>query len=155
MSNQRHLQHFALLGDIADLFLLYGNRQLEILVDDKARLCTRSIKISTTNFNLNIFGEQDSLSLFRFRKAEIATVADVFGWTLCRKIRNHYRCDVITARCIVLRRLASPCRWRDVEFLFGMHGSSLSEVFWDILERFLELRSYLFETFRSDLIIER
>ena len=36
-----------------------------------------------------------------------------------------------------------------------MHGSSLSEVFWEVLEKFVELRSYLFETFRSDLISER
>ena len=144
MPNQRHLQHLALLSDIDDLFLLYGNRQLEILADDTARLYTRSIKIYVTNFNLNIFSEQTSLALFRLSKAEIGTVADVFVWTSCRTIRNCYRCDVITATCIVLCRLACPCTWRDVDFLFGMHQSSLSEVFWEVLETFVELRRYLF-----------
>ena len=95
------------------------------------------------------------MSLFRFRKDEIGTVADTLGWKACRTMRNRYKCGVITASCIVLRRMASPCIWRDVEFLFGMHSSWKSWVFWEVLETFVQLRGHFFETFRSDLITER
>ena len=126
---KRQLLHLALLADVEDVFLLHDRRLLDTLAKDRARLCARSSKISCTYFNLNIFSEQESLSLFRFTKAEIRTVADTFGWTACRTVRNRYKYDVITATCIVLRRMVSPCRWRDVEFLFGMHSSCLSELF--------------------------
>lgn len=155
MYRKRQLLHIALLADVDDVFLLYDSRLLDMMAKDRARLCARSSTISSTYFNLNIFSEQESLSLFRFRKHEIGRVADTLGWTVCRTTRNRYKCDVITAACIVLRRMASPCRWRDVEFLFGMHSSCMSEVFWEVLKTFVHMRGHLFETFRSDLITER
>lgn len=115
MFKERQLLHLALLRDIDDVFILYDNRELEILADDTARLCACSIKIYSSQITLNVFSEQDSLSVFRFRNAEMGTVADFFGWISCRKIRNRYRCGVIIATCIVLRRLASLRRWRDAE----------------------------------------
>ena len=36
-----------------------------------------------------------------------------------------------------------------------MHSSCMSEVFWEVLETFVQLRGHLFETFRSDLTTER
>ena len=155
MYRKRQLLHLALLTDMDDVFLLHDSLILDILAKDRARLCARSSTISSTYFILNIFSEQESLSLFRFRKAEIGTVADTLGCTACRTVRNRYKCDVITASCIALRRIASPYRWSDVEFLFGMQSSCLSDVFWEVLETFIELRGHLFETFRSDLIAER
>lgn len=44
---------------------------------------------------------------------------------------------------VLLRRFASPCRWSDVELLFGKPASLLSEIFWETLERFLEIRGDL------------
>ena len=43
-----------------------------------------------------------------------------------------------TACCIVLRRMASPCRLVDLEYTFGMPSSALIEVFWEVLESFYE-----------------
>ena len=142
MYRKRQLLHPALLADVDDVFLLHDSRLLDILAKDRARLCARSSTISSTYFNLNVFSDQESLSLFRFRKAEIGTIADILGWKACRKVRNRYKCDVITASRIVLRRIASPCRWSDVESVFGLHSSCLSEVFWEALETFVELRGH-------------
>ena len=155
MYRKRQLLHLAFLADEDDVFLLNDSRLLGIIAKDCARLCAQSSTISSTYFNLNICSEQESLSLFRFRKAEIGTVADILGWTASRTVRNRYKCDVITASGIVLRRMATPCRWKDVEFLLGMHSSCLGEIFWEVLETFVEMRGHLFETFRSDFIAER
>lgn len=152
MYNKQQVLHLAMAAEVDDVFLLYGIWQLEILANDTARLRARSVNIFTTYFNLSIFSEQESLSRFRFRKAQIATVADVYGWTACRAVRNRFRCDVITTTCVLLHRLTSLCRWRDVEFLFKMHDSSLSEAFWEVIETFLELYGHAFQSFRSDLI---
>ena len=47
------------------------------------------------------------------------------------------------ATCILLRRMASPFRWRDVEEMFGKSASHLSEIFWEMLEAFLETHEHL------------
>ena len=96
MYQKRKLLHLALLADVDDVFLLCDSRLIDILQKDRARLPARSPTISSTYFNLNIFREQDYLSLFSFRKAEIGTVADTLGWTACRTVRN--RCNVMCSR---------------------------------------------------------
>lgn len=37
---------------------------------------------------------------------------------------------------------ASPCRWKDLESMFAMHASALSEVFLEVLERFVNTRGF-------------
>ena len=149
------LLRLALLSDVDDIFLLHYTRQMQLLFNDVSRLSERSLTISSTTFNLHILSERQSLSLFRFRKAEIGIFANFMGWKAWKTELNRYRCDLITATCIVLRRLSSPCRWRDVECMFGMHGSAMSEVFWEVIEELVETTGGLFERFRSDLIAER
>ena len=43
----------------------------------------------------------------------------------------------------MLRRLATPARWRDLEELFGKHGPQLSEIFWEALEHFIDVDEHL------------
>jgi hypothetical protein len=57
--------------------------------------------------------------------------------------RNRYSVTPLLATCIVLRRLSTPCRWRDLEPLFGKHTSQLSEIFWECIENFLSIRENL------------
>ena len=44
---------------------------------------------------------------------------------------------------VVLRRLASPARWSDLEDLFGQHASELSEIFWEGLENLIDAHLHL------------
>ena len=148
------LLRFALLSDGNDIFLLHGTRQMQLLSKDVCRLCERYLTISSTTFNLNILSEEQSLSLFRFRKAEIRIIADFMRCKAYRTEQNRYRLYLITAVCIVLWRPSSPSRWRGVKCMFWMYGSAMSEVFWEVIEKLVETRSGLFETFRSNLIAE-
>ena len=43
----------------------------------------------------------------------------------------------------MLRRLATPARWRGLEELFGKHGPQLSEIFWKALEHFVDINEHL------------
>jgi hypothetical protein len=114
----------------------------------------RSLSISGASFNLNAYDDATALRNFRFRVHEIGRcMVDFMGWSpRVRTSRNRYRCDATTATCIVLRRLATPFRWEDVELEFGMRASALSEVFWEAIESAKEKRASLLTDFRYDLM---
>lgn len=57
--------------------------------------------------------------------------------------------------CIVLRRLSTPCRYRDIEVTFGKHASALSEIFWEVSMVFYKKLGKLVTSFRADLMKER
>lgn len=44
---------------------------------------------------------------------------------------------------IMFRRVASPCRWMDIVFLFKKHPSHMSEIFWEAMKQFLKERKHL------------
>ena len=69
----------------------------------------------------------------------------VMGWPSSRTCtrRNRYSCNPLIATCVILRRLAAPARWSDLEELFGKHASQLSEIFWEGLECLLNAREHL------------
>ena len=111
--------------------------------------CLRSRQISTTSFNLNIYSDEHALSEFRFRASEIGKIRDIISWSGI-PTRNRYRCDSITATCILPKRMSFPTRWKDLQTTFGMRSSALCEVFWEVFEEFIEERSHLLETFKAD-----
>ena len=45
--------------------------------------------------------------------------------------------------------------WFDLETSFGMRSSALSEVFWEVLEWFVQLRGYLITTLREGFLRDR
>ena len=51
--------------------------------------------------------------------------------------------------------MSFPTRWRDLETTFCMRSSALCEVFWEVVEEFIEERGHLLETFRADLMSKR
>lgn len=122
---------------------------------DLAKISLRKRLIRSTTFNINVFSDEQSLKDFRFRPHEISKVAELIGFVNERTERSGYYCDAITAACIVLRRLAAPCRWHDLEIVFGLRCYVLSQVFWEALEGFLRDWAHILETFRSDLMEER
>lgn len=60
-----------------------------------------------------------------------------------------------TAVCIFLRRLARPSRFYDLETIFGMHQSALSEIFWDVAHSLYASKISLGTSFRYGLWEER
>eukprot|EP00171_Calliarthron_tuberculosum_P007193 IDg7193t1 len=88
------------------LLLARGVREAHI---DVSAIFRRKIEISTTMFNLNAYSTEMCLRDFRFRKEEIPIIARLCAWK-GPTVRNRYDTDSITATCIMLRRMAAPCR---------------------------------------------
>lgn len=117
-------------------------------------LFKRSRHIHAIYFNLNALSEHECVSRYRFQKAHMGLIVQAVGWKAGITKRNRYRCDPLTATCVVLRKLAGPIRWYEVEKEFGMRTSHLSEVFWEVTEQFMELRGHLLDI-RQDLLRDR
>lgn len=114
----------------------------------------RSRHISTSVFNINAFNEEQSLSLFRFKPADLGRLASLLNVTPTF-LRRRYNVPSVECLAIVLRRLASPCRWTDVEELFGRTVSSLSEIFHETVEHVAEKWGPVLTSWRGDLMAER
>ena len=120
---------------------------------------SRSQRVSTScfSFNFNGLSDRDCLMHFLFRKEDIIRMIPVVAWpeSVTHTARNGYGMTAILATCILLRRLATPCRWHDLELLFGKHASHLSECFWETLECFMEARGNLVQGPMSSSFISR
>ena len=134
-------------------FLLSRRRRL--LSEDYAKQARCTSAISTTAFTLNAYSDLRCLQGFQFRRSEVPLIADAVGLVGKKTSRSEYSCSSITAKCILLRRLAYPCRWIDLELDFGMHAPALSEVFWKTIDCLYQKRSHLLTTFRSELLMDR
>lgn len=122
--------------------------------DERCYLARRR-HVRSVYFNLNIYNEEQSLKDFRFRTFEVGIIAQLIGFTGGQTERSEYYCDDITAACVVMRRLAAPCRWHDLETTFGLRVCALSEVFWEALETFIGSCADQIEQFREDLMQPR
>jgi len=121
---------------------------------DLRNLNLRLSHIRLANFSLETFSEEQCLKYFRFRKADIRKVAEIINWGGITE-HNRYKRNSTVACCILLRRLASACTWYELEPLFGMRYSHMSEVFWECLEKFTSEWAHLVTTFNSALMISR
>eukprot|EP00171_Calliarthron_tuberculosum_P002573 IDg2573t1 len=100
------------------------------------------ISVSNFSFNFNALSDGDALREFRFRKQHVLDMVCVLDWPEGRTHtrRNRFSVTPLLSTCVILRRMATPARWKDLEYLFGKHASQLSEVFWEAMEVFLESR---------------
>lgn len=105
----------------------------------------RTTAISMTRFDIvfSNLSDEDSLSFFRFRKKEIKKIAAILVEDKWSTVRNQYSTTPLLSLCVVLRRMATPFRWRDVERFFGKHSSHVSEIFWETVESILERYGHL------------
>ena len=69
--------------------------------------------------------------------------------------RNRYSVSALLSTCVMLRRMAGPCRWRELELQVGKHASQLSEIFWEGVEAFLEARVFLLTSTLSSQYVQR
>lgn len=75
---------------------------------------------------------------FRFPKRELYLIYEIIDLSGGQTERNRYFCDMLTAGCIVIRRLAALCRLRYIEKPFGRRDYAMSEVFWEAIEDFID-----------------
>jgi hypothetical protein len=98
---------------------------------------------------------RSALRDFRLTTQEIRALLPVFGYSRRCTFRNGYVFEAIEATCIVLIRLATPCRLSDLEPFFGRHSSALSEIFWECLEKFVHDQMHLVTTFKTTVLRSR
>ena len=102
-----------------------------------------------------MYSDEWSLRHFRFQVKHIGRISACIGWISGKTERNGYKRDPITACCKVLRKSASPPRWKEVEYLFPMHAPALSEVFWEVVETFVEGKGYLLRDLSEGILADR
>jgi hypothetical protein len=145
------LTSLALLRDLSlDVVSLLAERcaSLRAMLDKVNR---GSAQVARAELNLKIYNEMSALRDFRFSLREIAFLVPVFGYDVSRTWRNSYVCTPFEAVCIVIRRLSSPCRWADLEPLFGRHSPALSEIFRECIDSFFQNCSHHVVSFKSNL----
>lgn len=147
--------HFMLANDAEEEMMIACYMRLRRARKDLKKMSVRSIKISMTTFKLNRFCEEECFHLFRFRAREIGKIVQLCNWTTGKTRRSGYVADVTTAVCVVLRKLSYPTRWRDIEVMFGMRASAMSEVFYQVLGALVGMHGHLLENFRGDMKAER
>jgi len=155
LRRKQRLLRMAIRADLSIFLSLLIARKSRRVRRDLLKLTLRTRHITSCRLILNIYSERTSVTDFRFKVAEIALVSNAMGWNSGKTRRSRYKCPPMTATCIFLRRMASPCRWVDLECVFGMHTSALSEVFWEVAETFYGKRKHLLTQFRSDLMYDR
>lgn len=80
----------------------YVDQEIRILrqlraAEEEANLRTqRTIHIVSASFNLNTHFDEQCLIEFRFTKAEIPRICELFAWDVGCTMRNKYRCQRLT-----------------------------------------------------------
>ena len=94
---------------------------------------------------------------FRLVKADVIRMIAAVAWPVQKPCtsRNRYRTTPILATCIVLRRLACPPRWVDLELMFGKRRPHLSGIYWEALETMRQAYKQLMTTVDSAFVEER
>lgn len=109
--------------------------------------CIRSNEISNSSFdfNLSMMTDRSCLELFRFNHANLNKIVPLLAWPEAKRrtTRNAYRTTPTIAACVLLRRLATPARWVDLEVLFGKFAAQLAEIFREALQLFLSAQGEL------------
>ena len=94
----------------------------------------RYISSSAFDFNFNGLTDGDVLLHFRFRQQDIIRMIYAVAWPPNKRAptRNRFSFTPLLATCVILCRLASPGRWKDLEILCGKHGLQIAERHWSI-----------------------
>jgi len=134
------------LGELAVLLRAYRRAVREV-----ALLRERSIHVRALSFNINAFSSRESLSLFRFLPHHVGQLAVLLQVDVPFSYPQ-YAVSPVECLCIVLRRLASPARWTDLEKLFGRSRSALCNNFLTTLEVIMSKWGYLLTEWGGALI---
>ena len=98
----------------------------------------RHIQHHSWVYLLNVWTDLQWQECFRINKQDLPVFVSVVAWPAYRSstTRNNYSTCPTLSTLILLRRLASPCRWSDLTYVFYKHPAQLSEIFWETLKRF-------------------
>ncbi|KAG8176623.1 hypothetical protein JTE90_028605 [Oedothorax gibbosus] len=101
----------------------------------------RSSKYS--RINLNTFTDVEFQQKFRFRRENFEELCHGLGIPGKIQLRNRYSTTGIEGLAILLRRMAYPNRWCDLESLFGLSSSYLSAISSHVMQIIIEKKGHL------------
>lgn len=136
--------------------------ELICLLRNKTKRARREIKcfmigrrhVFESSFNYIVFSTQDSLRQFRFIPQDMGKIINLFSFE-GKTVRRGYVCNDITAACILLSRISYSCQFYDLEGMFVMCSSKMSEIFWELAEQIYDNHRNLISPFRSSLMYGR
>lgn len=126
-----------------------------MVMEDVRNRQTRKKHIKETGFNPSSYWDEQSLHYLRFRKTDLRRLSNAMRWNEGKNKRNRYGCDPVPSCCILMKRLCSCVKWYDQEPVLGIRNSHLSEIFWEVLEAFVNRMGHLATTLESYLRPER
>ena len=108
-------------------------------------------------FDLNQFDETECEEMFRFSKEDIPRLAEALSLRLPNKFTGYQgtTCDSIEGLCLLLRRLAYPCRHVDLIPLFGRAKQEISIISSLVLDAIYSVHRNLLNTFTASWMSPR
>lgn len=88
--------------------------------------------------NFDALSNEDSVLYFRFSKEELLTLCHELRLPDTIRTDHGYRCTGLEALLVLCRRLAFPCRLKELETFFGMSSSAISAIFHWALQHLAE-----------------
>ena len=82
-----------------------------------------------STFNVGMIDDEQSFIDFRFRKNDLYAVLDVFNIPNRIIASQGTACSDIEALCILLKRLAFPCRYSDMTPMFGRNMTEMCLIY--------------------------
>jgi hypothetical protein len=93
----------------------------------------RRKRVWASLFNLNALSDLQCLEQYRFRRNDFGLIAGLIPWEegldsdgRMRTSQKRYLVDPLESNAMLMRRLATPIRWIDIQMEFGKHRSALS-----------------------------
>lgn len=124
--------------DMDKELVLYAIAQVNRDHGEVGQELQRTGHIFSVVWNLNILSDQECLTDLCFRKAELGRFTHMVVWS-GKSERKGYFCDPEKATCLMCQPLWNASEWTDVEKRLGKFASQTYEVFWEMIERFVDL----------------
>ena len=103
-------------------------------------------------FDINNFDDAQCQVDFRFKKNDLATLVAVFG--LPEKIITSQRtvCSGLEGLCVLLKRLAFPCRYTDMASLFGRNPTEICLIFNTVIDFMYETHCHRLKNWNQPIL---
>ena len=106
------------------------------------------------SFDLAALTDREVRHLFRFQREDLLRLRTALRIPDQVITAQRDRVSGNEAFCILLRRLAYPCRWLELRRLFGRTTGTLSRIFYHILRHISAKFSHLMRTLNQDWLTE-
>ena len=104
------------------------------------------------NFNLDAWDDDQCRTDFRFQKADLDILMNVLQIPDKITCTQGTTCDGIVGLCILLKRLAYPCRYTDMVPMFGRNPTEICLVFNKLIDHIYDFHHHRIQTWNQVLL---